>query len=189
MASNKKNGLTCVLFHDKDEGEYFGKLLAFQFLKDFLNEYSEDTFLGRTFNSNTYSAFSSKLFAVVDHSLETFLTEFQKKQCCQCVLFLQEESEPIVVGNVIDQYAFVANLQIIIQQAAEVMLRLKDCFRELFLCMGRQFLKIITISEGSYFVVVCNSSWDLKKLMVSIDEATLCLKKFLNLIYCWSVVS
>ncbi|CAN0356967.1 unnamed protein product, partial [Discosporangium mesarthrocarpum] len=74
LVANEKNKIFCALFHDREDGATFGRLIASELLNAFSEEYSQDLSAGAAnLNFKDFRAFHHQIYGIVRKAVQPVL--------------------------------------------------------------------------------------------------------------------
>lgn len=149
----------CVLLHDRSDGPAFGKLIASQILFAFLEEYSGDlTTSGH--NLRDFHGFHSNIAHAVQSSIRPVLNRLQNhKSRAILKALLVTEDGIIQTGGDVDQLALLANLQALLNFAAELLAQRDDQVKQIVLEGSHGDVRtLLWCIERAVFVVVVSTA-------------------------------
>ena len=101
----------CALFHDKEDGPAFGRLICSELLSAFTQEYSSSDFGHFGTNLKDFHGFHDKISEVIRNSVKPVLTRLQDHRGIKRVLLVTDDGAVISPNTDIDQLSLLANIQ------------------------------------------------------------------------------
>jgi len=159
LVSDEKTMLRCILFHDKDEGAEFGRLIAGQILRSFIEQFNEADF-NHTINTSKFNAFSGKIAEAMGQSTKAVLQQVKSIRGISNALLIYDDGVAVSAGSSDDELGIVANLQAMITFASDIMLAKEDRPRVITLEMARQTVLVHRVANAASLVCMCRKNKD-----------------------------
>jgi len=159
LVSDEKTMLRCILFHDKNEGAEFARLIANQILRSFIELYSDADF-SHTLSVAKFNSFSNKVVEAMGQSAKTVLQQVKNIRGISNALLLYDDGISLSAGSADDELGIVANLQAMITFASDIMLAKEDRPRIITLEMARQTVLVHRVAHSASLVCVCRKNKD-----------------------------
>lgn len=176
LVSDENTLQRCILFHDKDEGAEFGRLIANQILRTFIESYPDADF-SHIRDISQFSSFNNKLVEAISQSARSILQQLKSSRGISNALLISDDGNAHSTGSGLDdQLGIVANLQAMLAFANDIMLSKEDRPRLITLDMMRQTVLVHRIGQAS-LVCVCRKNRDPATYRDKIATAVLLLEK------------
>jgi len=176
LVSDEATMLRCILFHDKEEGAEFGRLIANQILRTFIESFPEADFT-HIRDISQFSSFNNKLVEAISQSARSILLQLKTSRAISNALLISDDGNTHSTGSGLDdQLGIVANLQAMLAFANDIMLSKEDRPRLITLDMMRQTVLVHRIGQSS-LVCVCKKNRDPATYRDKIATAVLLLEK------------
>ncbi|KAL6041759.1 Saccharopine dehydrogenase [Balamuthia mandrillaris] len=159
VVQNQKSGLSCALFHEKEDGPEFGKIIAGAILSSFLREFPDETWNGINIRPQKFTGFTNKIVDAINNSTQTILQQLkQKRGLLNALLVFDEGRHPITAGKLEDHVAVVANLQALLTFSSELMAAKQDAPQVVTLDMSKQVVYLYRLRANASLVCICRKS-------------------------------
>jgi len=176
LVSDETTLQRCILFHDKEEGAEFGRLIANQILRTFIESFPEADF-SHIRDISQFSSFNNKLVEAISQSARSILQQLKNSRGITNALLISDDGNTHSTGSGLDdQLGIVANLQAMLAFANDIMLSKEDRPRLITLDMMRQTVLVHRIGQSS-LVCVCRKNRDPATYRDKIATAVLLLEK------------
>ncbi|CAM9765674.1 unnamed protein product [Ectocarpus sp. 6 AP-2014] len=120
LVGNEATNTFCALFHDREDGATFGRLIASEILNAFLEAHAKDIKEASSLNLKDFMAFKYRIPGIVRKSVQPVLGKLvHVKGILRCVL-VTETSETFQTAE-IDQLGLLANLQALVGISTDIM--------------------------------------------------------------------
>lgn len=166
----------CALFHDRDDGRAFGRLICSELLYAFTQEFSSDLskdFHGR--NLKDFHCFNHKIADVIRNSVKPVLKHLQSQKGVLKALLVTEEgtvAASSLQDEDIDQLGVLANLQALTGFCTDVMTHVEDeCNHFLLDSSNHTRLMVWRIQERSLLIIAVKKSVDFHKYRNAVEES------------------
>jgi len=124
IRTHEDTHVLCALFHDREDGSSFGKLVCGQILETFVREYSAD--LGRTgLNLRDFHGFHGKIAEVFRGAVRPVLAKLQGHRGVHRALLVMDGTV-ISPSADVDQLAVLANLSALTALCSDIMTHIDD---------------------------------------------------------------
>ncbi|GBG31107.1 Hypothetical Protein FCC1311_073282 [Hondaea fermentalgiana] len=184
IVGNEPKTVFCVLFHDCDDGEEFGKLLATEILGAFLNNYRNDL-KSIGLNQNAFQDFQFQLSSVIQDTGRPVLDELKRNRAVVLALLVKEDPR---VGDScisystgeVDQFGVLANLKPLISAATDIMSLRQDSANAVWLestPTRASRLLVQKVVVGTYLVIQFSMRFDHAHYEGEVVRATRLLEK------------
>ncbi|GAM21268.1 hypothetical protein SAMD00019534_044430, partial [Acytostelium subglobosum LB1] len=179
---DEKSLVKCCLFHDNGDGPEFGKLIANQLLRGFLEMYGDTDFSHSLHNTSKFNAFSNKIYDSIANSPRSILQQLRANRGIQNAIVVYSDGTAVTT-NTEDQLGVIANLQAMLSFSNDILLSKGDRTREIILDMVTQRVFISKVGPAN-LVCICKKNKDPSIYQPDIYNAvTLLDKVFLLLSY------
>eukprot|EP01111_Echinosteliopsis_oligospora_P011535 TRINITY_DN3828_c0_g1_i1.p1 TRINITY_DN3828_c0_g1~~TRINITY_DN3828_c0_g1_i1.p1 ORF type:complete len:253 (-),score=58.35 TRINITY_DN3828_c0_g1_i1:209-967(-) len=183
IVNDEFTNVRCILHHDRDEGPEFGRLVASQILKGFLETYGEIDF-SHPQNASKFALFTNKLVEVISQSVRAILQQLivKNNRGISNAIVIYPDGLTHSTGNAIDdQLGLIANLQAMLTFANDLLLLSKgDTPRTITLDLARQTVIIHRVAHAS-LVCVCRKNRDPATMRDKITSSVSLLEKLFSL--------
>jgi len=181
MVSDDKTNLRCIVYHDKDEGLDFGRLIASQILRGFIELYKDTDFTHTPIAASQFNSYANKVAEVISQSVRSILQQLKDSRTgINNALLMYDDGTAHCTNGLDDHLGIVANLQAMITFASDIMLSKEDHTRIITLDMMRQ--KVLVHRVGRAFLVcVCSKNKDPLVYKDKIVDAVNLLEKVFKL--------
>jgi len=185
IVGNETRTLFCVLFHDKADGEVFGKLLATEILSAFLHSYQNDLTRSVGVNLSSFQDFQFKLGAAIRDTGRPVLEQLKRNRAVVLALLVKEDpragdsSIQYATGEV-DQFGVLANLKPLMSAATDLMAIRQDAARSIWLestPTRASRLLVHRVVVGMFLVVQFSKRFDHAHYAQDVTRATRLLEK------------
>jgi len=125
IVGNSSRSVFCVLFHDREDGEEFGGLLATEILSAFLANYQNDL-KSIGLNQNAFQDFQFQLGAIIRDTGRPVLDNLNRNRAVVQALLVKEDprvgdSSIAYATGEVDQFGVIANLKPLLSCALDCM--------------------------------------------------------------------
>eukprot|EP00124_Ichthyophonus_hoferi_P002380 Ihof_evm9s159 gene=Ihof_evmTU9s159 len=117
--ASSHNKVMCVLFHDKEDGQCFGKMVAVEIVRVFVDEFSF-VLDGPISNTTQFLSFYTKIAAAIRATIRPILTEVSDIRGVK-MSAVTLDNNLLYSTTSIDQLSLVANLQAFIGYAVDLL--------------------------------------------------------------------
>jgi len=161
LVTDERTNLRCILFHDKEEGPEFARLISNQILRSFVELYSDaEGFSHNSLNTSKFNSFSSKIVEAMGHSAKTVLQQVKSIRGISNALLIYDDGVALSAGSADDELGIVANLQAMITFAGDIMLAKEDRPKVITLEMARQTVIVHRVANAASLVCLCRKNKD-----------------------------
>jgi len=157
IVEDHRTKLICTLFHEREDGADFGKILAQQILRSFIETFGNDLSFGGSVNVGLFRGFVSKIFDAIQNSVRAILQQLQSYRTIQIALLVYDDGIAVTPSQEEDQLSLVANVQPLVTLSNNIMMPKKDHPELISMEMNRQIVYIHRVGEAS-LVAVCKKS-------------------------------
>eukprot|EP00622_Pseudochattonella_farcimen_P005465 FR741088.1.p1 GENE.FR741088.1~~FR741088.1.p1 ORF type:complete len:254 (+),score=12.48 FR741088.1:107-868(+) len=166
----------CALFHDRSDGAAFGKLVAYQILYAFLEEYSGEV-MGLGPNLKDFHGFHVKIAGAVRSTIRPVLNRLQghRSRAIQKVMLVTED-DFVHTGSNVDQLALLANLQALLNFASELLAQRDDACTQIVIEGRNDARTLLWRIERAVFIVVVTKAVRPVHYRGALDEAAKMLR-------------
>eukprot|EP01132_Coremiostelium_polycephalum_P001447 gene1447-1824_t len=181
---DEKTLLRCCLFHDVADGPEFGKLIANQLLRGFIEMYSDTDFLHSVHNVSKFSSFSNKIYDAISNSPKAIVLQLRSNRGIQNSIAVYNDGKSVTSGGgTEDQLGMIANLQAMLSFSNDILLSKGDRPKEVILDMVNNTVIVSRAGQVS-LVCICKKNKEPSIYRKAIDDAVVLLDKvFLLLSY------
>mmetsp|Transcript_21647 Transcript_21647/g.47184 ORF Transcript_21647/g.47184 Transcript_21647/m.47184 type:complete len:224 (+) Transcript_21647:444-1115(+) len=185
IVGNDTKTVYCVIFHDKNDGEAFGRLLATTILDAFVLKFQRDLTSSSGLNLNTFQDFQFQLSAVIRDTTRPVLENLKRNRAVVVALLVKEDSRvddssiTYSTGEV-DQFGVLANLKPLISAATDIMSFAHDSSSTIWLESSptrASRLMVHKIVAGTYLVVQFSMRFDHSHYSDDVHRTSLLLEK------------
>eukprot|EP00903_Cladosiphon_okamuranus_P008747 g8379.t1 len=190
LVGNEATNTFCALFHDREDGATFGRLIASEMLNAFLEEHAKDIREkeASSLNLKDFRAFTYRIPGIARKSVQPVLGKLvQVKGILRCAL-VTETSETFQTAE-IDQLGLLANLQALISLSTDIMAQAGNGCVSMSLESSSNSRILIWRIDVWTLVVAVHKSANRNRYQKHIDEAIGVLQKVLELTSTLSNVS
>jgi len=181
MVSDEKTNLRCIIFHDKEEGLDFGRLIANQILRSFIELYKDVDFSKNPIAASQFNSYANKVVEVISQSVRSILQQLKDSRSgIANALLMYDDGTAHWTNGLDDHLGIVANLQAMITFASDIMLSKEDHTRIITLEMMRQKVLVHRVGRAS-LVCVCSKNKDPSAYRDKILDAVNLLEKLFKL--------
>lgn len=159
LVTDERTMLRCILFHDKEEGAEFARLIANQILRSFIEQSNEADF-SHTLSPARFASFASKIVEAMGQSSKAVLQQVKAIRGISNALLLYDDGMALSAGSADDELGIVANLQAMITFASDIMLAKEDRPRIITLEMARQTVLVHRVGHYASLVCLCRKNKD-----------------------------
>mmetsp|Transcript_13831 Transcript_13831/g.17147 ORF Transcript_13831/g.17147 Transcript_13831/m.17147 type:complete len:225 (-) Transcript_13831:2262-2936(-) len=184
--------LCCILFHDEEDGEDFGRLLASQILLAFVDTYmlldKGLTTTGAMHNLSDFLDFHLMIGCVIRDSVGPVLEELQRNRAVVLALLVTDDatdgdSTITYSTGEVDRFGVLANLKPLISAATDVMSHQRESMKSLWLesspsRASRLFVRRI---DNATLVVQFSKRFEQTVYISELERAAHLLKKVVTL--------
>jgi len=157
IVDDVRTKLICTLFHDLQDGPDFGKLIANEILRTFMEKFADVSFSG-TLNVTTFSGFSTRLLEAIHNSVRAIAQQLQLARGVTNALVIYDDGTAIIHNHEEDQLGVVANLQPLITFSTDIMQAKKDKPKVITLEMSNRIVFVHRVGGEASLVTVCRKS-------------------------------
>lgn len=161
----------CALFHDRDDGCAFGRLICSEILTAFTQEFASDL---NSFGLNLrdFHGFHNKIADVIRNSVRPVLKQLQSNKGILKALLVTEDGNVASPNDDIDQLGVLANLQALTGLCTDIMATVDDdCIHIMLDSTNNTKLLLWRIQERSLLIVVVSKAVPSQKYRLAIEEA------------------
>lgn len=161
----------CALFHDREDGVAFGRLICSQILNAFTEEYASDLgHFGR--NLKDFHGFHNKIGDVIRTSVKPVLAKLQTHKGVLKVLYVSEDGSIASSTSEIDQLGVLANLKALIGLSIDTMSFVNnDCNQIMLDSTNNSRVFVWRIQKKSLLIVVVNKAIASNRYSAAVKEA------------------
>lgn len=171
-----------ALFHDREDGATFGRLIASEMLNAFVEEYANDLIVSSSrLNLRDFRAFAFRLPEVVRKSVQPVLRKLVsvRKGILRCAL-VTESSETFQTAE-IDQLGLLANLQALIGLSTDIMAKVGNGCISVSLESGNNSQILLWKIDQWTLVIAVHRSANRARYQKHVDEALIVLAQVRDL--------
>ncbi|CAN0188804.1 unnamed protein product [Pylaiella littoralis] len=180
LVGNDATNTFCALFHDREDGATFGRLIASELLNAFLEEHSKDIEEASSLNLKDFRAFKHRIPGIVRKSVQPVLGKLvHVKGILRCAL-VTETSETFQTAE-IDQLGLLANLQALISLSTDIMAQAGNGCVSMSLESSSNSRILVWRIHVWTLVIAVHKSANRNRYQKHIDEALGVLEKVLEL--------
>mmetsp|Transcript_4997 Transcript_4997/g.7635 ORF Transcript_4997/g.7635 Transcript_4997/m.7635 type:complete len:251 (-) Transcript_4997:201-953(-) len=171
LVTNDVAKVFCALFHDRDDGCAFGRLICSEILNAFTTEYSSDlTNFG--LNLKDFHGFHNKIADIIRNSVKPVLYQLQYNKGILKALLVTEDGTVASPNPEIDQLGVLANLQALTGLCTDIMANVDDdCIHIMLDSSHNSRLLLWRIQERSLLIVVVSKLVHSSKYRAALEEA------------------
>lgn len=159
MYIDGRTGLICTLFHDKQDGAPFGRLVAKQIVVSFVEEFklrsSED--VSKVFNVSKFNVFQTRIADVIASSVKPLMQQLQRLRGVKAALVVHADDSVHYAGQLEDDLGMVANMQALMTLSNALMQGSGDLTSLVSMEMTEHFVCIYKIGESTLVTIVRNN--------------------------------
>ncbi|KYQ92302.1 hypothetical protein DLAC_06264 [Tieghemostelium lacteum] len=182
---DEKTALRCCLFHDVADGPEFGKLIANQLLRGFIEMHQDTDFLHTSvYNISKFNGFANKIYDSISNSPRSIVSQLRTNRGILNSIVVYNDGKSVTSGGgAEDQLGMIANLQAMLSFSNDVLLSKGDRPKEIVLDMENNNVVISRVGPAS-LVCICKKNKDPSVYQKAISDAVALLDKvFLLLSY------
>eukprot|EP00752_Nemacystus_decipiens_P006490 g5843.t1 len=189
LVGNEATNTFCALFHDREDGATFGRLIASEMLNAFLEEHAKDISReASSLNLKDFRGFMYRIPGIARKSVQPVLGKLvHVKGILRCAL-VTETSETFQTAE-IDQLGLLANLQALISLSTDIMAQAGNGCVSMSLESSSNSRILIWRIDVWTLVVAVHKSANRNRYQKHIDEAVGVLHKVLESTFTLSNVS
>ncbi|KAF2077502.1 hypothetical protein CYY_001201 [Polysphondylium violaceum] len=174
---DEKTLLRCCLFHDIADGPEFGKLIANQLLRSFIEMHSDTDFLHTVVhNASKFNSFSNKIYDSIANSPKSIINQLRSNRGIQNSILVYNDGKSVTSGGAEDSLGMIANLQAMLSFSNDILLSLGDRPKEIILDMANNHVIISRVGPAS-LVCICKKNKDPSIYQKAIGDAVILLDK------------
>lgn len=180
LVGNESAKVFCALFHDRQDGATFGRLIASEMLNAFLEEHANDIIAASSLNLKDFRAFKYRIPGIVRKSVQPVLGKLVNvKGILRCAV-VTETSETFQTAE-IDQLGLLANLQALIGLSTDIMAQAGNGCVSMSLESSSNSRILIWRVDMWTLVIAVHKSANRNRYQKHIDEALGVLQKVCEL--------
>jgi len=185
IVDDTKAKLICTLVHDIEDGADFGKIIATQILRAFLEMFSDVNFSVSAMNVTSFIIFNNKLLDAIGSSVKNILSELQSNRAVKNALVIYDNGKKIEtpIQEEEDQFALIANLQNMISSSKDIMAAKKKEIPKVLTLEMTTYIVFVHRVVNSSLVSICRKAKAPSLYMPSILQSLELLEKVFKLIY------
>ncbi|CAM9195508.1 unnamed protein product [Choristocarpus tenellus] len=183
LVANDKNKIFCALFHDREDGATFGRLIASEVLNSFSEVYASDLAnAASSLNLKDFRPFQHRISDIVRKSVQPVLSNLGHiKGIARCVLVM--ETMQTFHTTEIDPLGLLANLQALSSLSIDIMAHAGDRCHTMTLESNSNSRILLWKIYKWTLVVAVNKAVNPAKYQKHIDEALEVLRKGEDKVY------
>eukprot|EP00033_Pygsuia_biforma_P001804 GCRY01002016.1.p1 GENE.GCRY01002016.1~~GCRY01002016.1.p1 ORF type:complete len:243 (+),score=14.01 GCRY01002016.1:242-970(+) len=143
----------CALFHDAEDGESFGKLVAKEILRAFLQDHARTDFT-TCVNLKTFQTFNTRIVDAVKQTIPEVLERLTSKRGINYCFLVYRDNIAYSTLN-IEQLSVVANLQTLITFTSEIFYQKNQSVNSIELIGQTNRFYLYPLGSGYHLVVAC----------------------------------
>eukprot|EP00123_Amoebidium_parasiticum_P014758 comp22630_c0_seq1/m.34799 comp22630_c0_seq1/g.34799 ORF comp22630_c0_seq1/g.34799 comp22630_c0_seq1/m.34799 type:complete len:262 (-) comp22630_c0_seq1:823-1608(-) len=177
-----KTKVVCALFHDKDDGEAFGRIVATELLRVFVDTYGGTLGGDRlgAVKEATFAAFHARMAEAIRNAVRPILRDVAQAHGVEWCGLTQEHSL-LHATQPLDQLALVANLDAFVGYCIELQALVNDRVATAILGGSRRVL-VCQVSDVVRLVVVMDLKTNYSAARDTIDQALVLISKVFALL-------
>jgi len=180
IQTNVNARVTCALFHDINDGQDFGKLIATEILNAFISMYSAQLEEKTPNAVDSYSDFHLKITEVIRNSVRPVLESLAEQRGIDLCVLTSGDSVMHATGD-IDKLGVLANHQALWGSATDIMASKNDVVSGITL-KGLQTTTVLKRLERSSLIVMYSNNVNSGVCDNEISKAARLLGRILNML-------
>lgn len=169
IVTSESAKIFCALFHDKEDGPNFGKLICSEILHAFVEEYGGDL-TSHGHNLRDFHGFNNKIAETIKNSVRPVLVRLNQQKGVHKVLLVMDDAVISPTSDV-DQLGVLANLQALTGLGTDIMTYIDDDCNHIMLDTANSSRLYLWRIHRFVLIVLVSKSTPSEKYRPTVEES------------------